>query len=165
MKTMPEDVSIRGQVRAYDGTPIRMIRVTAYRDSDPAIELGREYTNDGGNYEMSVSSGGPITLRFDTHYSLINAREWHPSVVANIDVSENTLMNRFLLKVGHDGPYMATIDALGAYQFCAVWNGADPNPEYASHAAARLGMIKFTSAELQEICGKLADLFRKRAQE
>jgi hypothetical protein len=162
---MPEDVSIRGQVRAYDGTPIRMIRVTAYRDSDPASELAREYTDDAGNYDMSVSSGGPVTLRFDTHYSLTNAREWHPSVVANVDVSRDVLMNRLLLKVGHDGPYMATIDALAAYQFCAVWNGADPNREYASHAAARLGMIKFASVELQEICSKLADLFSKQAHE
>jgi hypothetical protein len=142
-----------------------MIRVTAYRDSDPAVELAREYTNDGGNYGMFVSPGGPVTLRFDTHYSLNNAREWHPSVVANVDVSQDVLMNRFLLKVGHDGPYMATIDALAAYLFCALWDGADPSPEYASHAAARLGMIKFTLAELQEICSKLADLFSKRAQE
>ena len=161
---MAENVSINGEVRAYDGTPINMIRVTAYRDSDPASELAREYTDGGGKYTISVPSGIPVTLRFDTHYSLTNAREWHPSVVANVDGNQDVVVNRFLLKVGRDGPYMATIDALAAYHFCAMWNGADPNREYAEHAAARLGMIKFTSSDLQEICGRLAELFRRQAQ-
>jgi hypothetical protein len=161
---MAEDVSISGQVRAYNGTPIEMIRVTAYRDSDPASELERKYTDGGGKYTIVVPPGDPITLRFDTHYSLTNAREWHPSVVANVDGNQNVAVNRFLLKVGHDGPYTSTIDALAAYHFCATWNAADPNRQYAEHAAARLGMIKFTSADLQEICSKLAELFRKQAQ-
>ena len=161
---MPENISISGQVKGYDGKPINMIRVTAYRDSDPALEVQHEYTNEQGNYRLTAPAGGPLTLRFDTHYSLTNAREWHPSVVANLDEVRDLVLNRLLLRVGHDGPYTAKVDALAAYHFCAVWNEAIPNREYAEHAAARLGMIKFSSPQLQEIAGKLAELFRAQAQ-
>lgn len=161
---MPENISINGQVKGYDGKPINMIRVTVYRESDPASEVQREYTDEQGNYQITVPAGGPVTLRFDTHYSLTNAREWHPSVVANVDLDRDLILNRLLLKVGQDGPYLVTIDALAAYQFCVTWNQANPNRAYAEHAAARLGMIKFSSAELQEICNKVADLFRQQAQ-
>lgn len=161
---MAENVSISGQVKGYDGKPINMIRVTVYRDSNPAIEVQREYTNEQGLYQIMLPAGGPVTLRFDTHYSLTNAREWHPSVVANVDVDEDLTFNRTLLKVGQDGPYQATIDALAAYQFCVVWNQATPNRAYAEHAAARLGMIKFPSPALSEIANKLAELFREQAQ-
>jgi hypothetical protein len=161
---MPENISLSGQVRSYDGMPINMIRVTAYRDRDPASELQREYTDEGGNYSMTLAAGDPITVRFDTHYSLTNAREWHPSVVANLDGKQDLVLNRLLLRVGADGSYMATIDALAAYHFCTVWNHASPNRAYAEHAAARLGMIKFSFAGLQEISGKLAELFRQQAQ-
>jgi hypothetical protein len=161
---MPENVSISGQVKGYDGKPVSMIRVTIYRDRDPASEVQREYTDEQGNYQITAPTGGPMTLRFDTHYSLTNAREWHPSVVANIEGERDLVLNRLLLKVGQDGPYMATVDALAAYHFCVVWNDAVPNRAYAEHAAARLGMIKFSSPGLQEIAGKLADLFRQRAQ-
>ena len=161
---MPENVSISGQVKGYDGKSINMIRVTLYRESDPSSEVQREYTDEQGNYQITAPAGAPVTLRFDTHYSLTNAREWHPSVVANIDLDRDLILNRILLKVGQDGPYLATIDALGAYQFCAVWNQATPNRAYAEHAAARLGMIKFSLPELTEIAGKLAELFREQAQ-
>jgi hypothetical protein len=161
---MPENVSISGQVKGYEGKPINMIRVTLYRESDPAVEVQREYTNEQGNYQITAPAGGLVTLRFDTHYSLTNAREWHPSVVANVDLDRDLIFNRTLLKVGQDGPYLATIDALTAYQFCVVWNQATPNRAYAEHAAARLGMIKFPSPALTEIAGKLAELFREQAQ-
>jgi hypothetical protein len=161
---MPENISISGQVKGYDGKPINMIRVTVYRERDPASEVQREYTDEQGNYQITVPAGGPLTLRFDTHYSLTNAREWHPSVVANVDVDRDLILNRLLLKVGQDGPYLVTIDALAAYQFCLTWNQATPNRAYAEHAAARLGMIKFSSAGLQEISNKVADLFRQQAQ-
>ena len=161
---MPENVSISGQVKGYDGKPINMIRVTIYRDRDPASEVQREYTDEQGNYQMTTPASGPVTLRFDTHYSLTNAREWHPSVVANLDLDRDLILNRILLKVGQDGPYLATGDALAAYQFCVVWNHATPNRAYAEHAAARLGMIKFSSPGLSEIAGKLAEIFREQAQ-
>ena len=161
---MPENISIRGQVKGYDGKPINMIRVTIYRDSDPALEVQREYTDEQGNYWLTVPEGDPLTLRFDTHYSLTNAREWHPSVVANLDEVRDLVLNRRLLRVGQDGPYTAKVDALAAYHFCAVWNEAIPNRDYAEHAAARLGMIKFSSPGLQENASRLADLFREQAQ-
>ena len=147
----------------YEGNGVMMIRVTVYRDSDRAIELAREYTNDEGNYSISVPTGAPITVRFDTHYSLINAREWHPSVVANVDAKEDLHLNRFVLKVGFDGPYTATIDVIAAYHFCMVWNAADLNREYAAHAAARLGMLKTHEPQLQEIISKLRDHFHAQA--
>jgi hypothetical protein len=161
---MPENVSISGQVKGYDGKPVQMIRVTVYRDRDPASEVQREYTDEQGNYQITAPAGGPVTLRFDTHYSLTNAREWHPSVVANVEIDRDLILNRILLKVGQDGPYLATTDALAAYQFCAVWNHATPNRAYAEHAAARLGMIKFTTPGLSEIARRLAELFREQAQ-
>jgi hypothetical protein len=71
---MPENISISGQVKGYDGKPINMIRVTMYRESDPASEVQREYTDEQGNYQITVPAGGPMTLRFDTHYSLTNSR-------------------------------------------------------------------------------------------
>jgi hypothetical protein len=151
-------------VCAFDGSPVSMIRVTAYRDTSPASELTHEFTDANGNYRIAAPSGSPITLRFDTHYSLTNAREWHPSVVANTDASQDVLVNRFLLKVGTDVSYMAAIDALAAYQFCSVWNAANPNRQYSEHAAARLQMIKFTSAELQDTCRRLVDHFSEQAQ-
>jgi hypothetical protein len=161
---MPQNISLFGQVRDYNGTPIRMIRVTIYRDFDPANELVHDYTNDEGNYSISVPAGGPITVRFDTHYSLNNAREWHPSVVANVDAKEDLRINRFLLNVGSDGPYTVTTDALTAYHFCMVWNAADLNRGYSEHAAARLGMLKSPYRELQEICSKLRDHFHEQAR-
>jgi hypothetical protein len=156
---MPEDISIFGQVRGYDETPIHMIRVTVYRD----YELNHEYTNEEGKYSISVPPGAPITVRFDTHYSLTNAQKWHPSVVANLDAKQDVILNRFLLEVGQYGPDMVVIDALAAYQFSAVWNAADSNPEYAKHAAARLGMMKVPSV-LGSVYTKIRDHFTEQAQ-
>src|SRR5436305_6101181 len=78
-RLMAEDISIFGQVRGYDATPIAMIQVTVYRDSFESRELAHEYTDQEGKYRISVPPGTPITVRFDTHYSLTNAQEWHPS--------------------------------------------------------------------------------------
>lgn len=161
---MPQDISVFGSVSDYNGKPVPMIRVTAYRDTDPAVQLTREYTNDEGKYVMSVPSGEPITLRFDTHYSLTNAREWHPSVVANLDAKEDLRISRYLLNVGQDGPYMVTTDVLAAYHFCLVWNAADLNRAYAEIAAVRLGMFKSPYRELQEVCSKLIEHFREQAR-
>ena len=136
-----------------------MIRVTVYRD----FELKHEYTNEEGKYSISVPPGAPITMRFDTHYSLTNARTWHPSVVANVDTEQDVMLNRFLLEVGQYGPDMVVIDALAAYQFSAVWNAAHPNREYAEHAAARLGMMKVPSV-LSSVYTMIRDHFTEQAQ-
>src|SRR5262249_17145147 len=141
---MPQETSVYGQVRDHEvGTPIRMIRVTIYRDDDMRPrELTHAYTNDKGKYSISVPAGAPITVRFDTHYSLTNAREWHPSVVANVDAKQDVLINRFLLKVGSASSDMVSADILAAYLFCLVWNRADLDHKYSESASARLGMVK-----------------------
>ena len=156
---MAEVISLFGQVRGYDGTPIHMIRVTVYRD----YEVTHEYTNEEGKYSISVPPDSPITVRFDTHYSLTNARKWHPSVVANVEAKQDVALNRLLLEVGHYGPDLVVVDALAAYQFAAVWNAADPNRQYAEHAAARLGMMKVPSV-LDSVYTNIRDHFTEQAR-
>ena len=156
---MAEVISISGQVRGFNEAPIHMIRVTVYRD----YEVTHEYTNEEGRYSISLPPDSPVTVRFDTHYSLTNARKWHPSVVANIEAKEDITLNRFLLEVGHYGPDTVVVDALAAYQFSAVWNAGDSNTQYAEHAAARLGMMKVPSV-LDGIYTKIRDHFAEQAQ-
>ena len=156
---MAEVIYLSGQVRGIDETPIPMIRVTVYRD----YEITREYTNEEGRYSISLPPDSPITVRFDTHYSLTNARKWHPSVVANVEAKQNVTLNRFLLEVGRYGPDLVVVDALAAYQFAAVWNAGDSNRQYAEHAAARLGMMKVPSV-LDGVYSKIRDHFSEQAQ-
>jgi hypothetical protein len=109
---MAENITISGQLRSYDQTPIYMIKVTVYRDRH-FIHHG--YTNEEGRYEVSVPMGEPISVRFDTHHSLTNARDWHPSVVANVDATHDIVLNRFLFRVGTDeGGQTGFVDALTA---------------------------------------------------
>src|SRR3954451_6802033 len=65
-----EDVSVSGIVQTGDGAPIHMIKVTIYREDR---EVAHAFTGENGKYVMSVAKGKPITIRFDTHYSLNNA--------------------------------------------------------------------------------------------
>lgn len=68
-----------GKVQGYDGKPIFMIEVSVYRD----LELiDKSYTDNDGKYSVEVPEGEMISVLFDTHYSLNNAENWHPSVVA-----------------------------------------------------------------------------------
>lgn len=109
---MAENITISGQLRSYDQTPIYMIKVTVCRDRHFVCH---GYTNEEGRYEVSVPIGEPITVRFDTHYSLTNARDWHPSVVANVDATHDIVLNRFLFRVGTDaGGRTGFVDALAA---------------------------------------------------
>jgi hypothetical protein len=84
--TMAAEISIRGQVRNYDGSPIFMIKVSVYRGARLA-EHG--YTDDEGYYSLSLPAGEPVTVRFDTHPTLNNSRMWHPSVIANLEDQRN----------------------------------------------------------------------------
>jgi hypothetical protein len=52
--------------------------VTIYREDR---EVAHAFTSEDGKYVMSVAKGKPITVRFDTHFSLNNAKDWHPSGV------------------------------------------------------------------------------------
>jgi hypothetical protein len=157
---MSEEITISGQVRGYDRAPIHMIQVTVYRDMQ---QVDRVYTNEEGQYRIAVPAGDPITVRFDVHWSLTNAREWHPSVVANIDAKQDISLDRFLMRAGAGGSETAAVDALAAYQFCIMWTETDPNPEYAQHALARLSMLKLVTRVLVDNAMQLREYLHKQA--
>jgi hypothetical protein len=158
---MAEDIAISGRVRGYDGSPIHMIKVTVYRDQQ---YLAHVYTNEEGKYQVFVPRGEPITVRFDTHWSLTNVKEWHPSVVAIVDATKDFALDRILLRVGTDAGQTAAIDALTAYQFCAMWTATDSEPAYAEYTAFRVSQMKFTTEVLRDVQKKLEEHFREQAQ-
>jgi hypothetical protein len=158
---MAEVISISGQLRSYNQTPIHMIEVTVYRDQH-FVDHG--YSNEEGKYTISVPMGEPITVRFDTHSSLTNAREWHPSVVANVDAKKDIVLDRILMRVGTVDSETSAIDALTAYQFCAMWTARDTDSAYAEYAAFRVSQMKFTIEVLLDIQKKLEEHFRKQAR-
>ena len=155
-----EDVSVSGMVQTGDGAPIHMIKVTIYREDR---EVAHAFTGENGKYVMSVAKGKPITIRFDTHYSLNNAKEWHPSVVANVSAMKDVAVDRVLLRVGHGDGFTTFIDALSGYKFGAFCEEREPNQAYAQSAAERLGPMKLPISILQEFQRKLANHFRERA--
>jgi hypothetical protein len=159
MPTHGETMSISGVVRGYDRTPIHMIAVSVYRDTRL---VAKEYTNEEGRYEVSVATGTPITVRFDTHWSLTNARDWHPSVVANIEATKHITLDRFLMRVGMGDSETAAIDALTAYQFCAMWSTQDPNRAYAEYAAFRISQMKLITEVLSDVQRKLEEHFKNQ---
>ena len=110
------DVSVYGMVQSGDGAPIPMIKVTIYRDDR---EVTHAFTGEDGKYVVGVANGKPITIRFDTHYSLNNAKDWHPSVVANVSAMKDVAVDRVLLRVGHGDGFTGFIDALSGYEFGA----------------------------------------------
>ncbi|MFE7278315.1 carboxypeptidase regulatory-like domain-containing protein [Streptomyces sp. NPDC057623] len=144
-----------GQVRAViDKAPIAMIKVSVYRDR---TLLDKTYTNDEGRYSVEVPKGAVVTVRFDTHHSLTNAEDWHPSVVANVIADDESPLDRLLLKSGHGVDPESAVDALSGYLFAAEWeDGA-----YARTAESRLSRLKQTGEVLQEIQRKLQEYFTK----
>jgi hypothetical protein len=138
-----------------------MIQVTVYRDTQV---VDRVYTNTEGKYWVTVPAGGPMTVRFDTHATLVNARDWHASVVANIDATQDISLDRLLMRVGTVTSEIAAIDALTAYQFCALWTAQDPDQQYAEHAAFRISQMKLITAVLQDVQRRLEAHFREQAQ-
>jgi hypothetical protein len=137
-----------------------MIEGSVYRDTRV---VAKEYTNKEGKYEVSVPTGAPITVRFDTHWSLTNARDWHPSVVANVEATKDIVLDRFLMGVGMGVSETAAIDALTAYQFCATWTAGDPNPTYAEDAAFRVSQMKLITDVLRDVQQRLEEHFRNEA--
>lgn len=158
---MAENITISGRVQDYNRTPIPMIKVTAYRDLQYVDHV---YTQEDGTYAVSMPPGEPITVRFDTHYSLTNARDWHPSVVANVDATHAVVLDRVLLRVGMGDSETASVDALTAYQFCAMWTARGSEPEYAETAVARLQALKVTEEVLLDVWRILQEHFRQQAQ-
>jgi hypothetical protein len=132
-----------------------MIKVSIYRDRRL---VGDGYTEADGRYLISVPAGGPVAVRFDTHPTVNNSRQWHPSVVAHLEVEKETPLDQRLVKVGTTAGIVADIDALAAYQFAAVWTAANVvsgSEAYGKEAAARLSEMKFTEDVLREIQRKL----------
>jgi hypothetical protein len=157
-----ENVSISGMVQSGNGAPVHMIKVTIYRDDR---ELDHAFTGEDGKYAVSVATGKPVTVRFDTHFSLNNAKDWHPSVVANVSATKDVVVDRVLLRVGHGDDFTTFIDALSGYEFGAFCEDRDPNKAYAQSAAERLGPMKLPIGILQEFQRRLADHFRERGRE
>ena len=159
---MSNDITISGLVQSYEQRPIHIIQVTIYRNER---EVKRVYTDEEGRYSASVPRGTSISVRFDVHSTLINASDWHPSVVSNINAEQDISLDRVLMAVGTGGDEFAVIDALAAYQFCAFWNSLSPSPNgaYAEYAASRVMSLKPRSELMQEIQRDLAAHFNRQA--
>ena len=132
---------MHGHVLSDDGKPIFMIKVCAYRESR---EVGKAYTDEQGRYNLDIEGGMPATLLFDTHHTLNNARDWHPSLAANIDPAPDLTLNRVVTDSGHGMDDAAWIDAFSAYMFASTLSEAR-DPGYASNAAGRLGQAKINN--------------------
>lgn len=137
--------------------------------------MGYAYTNEAGMYELSIPKNGLVSIRFDTHWSLTNVTEWHPAVVFNLNIDtgsaqdiENIVLNHYLMKVGTTSGLTAEVDALAAYQLCAIWISREKNREvagkYAKSAISRLSQMKVSLHELDEFRVKLIELFSNQIQ-
>ena len=161
---MAEKVTVHGIVSDAGRKPLAMIRVLAIQEGR-VVE--RKYTSDDGSYSFEVPKG-LMTLSFDTHGTLTNARDWHPSVVANIDTNVKEMYLRYdrvLMKGGTAASDEACVDALAGYMFSLMWTARLPDPAYAEAAEARLSSMKMPSAELDKLRSQLCELFAKRAEQ
>jgi len=161
---MAEQVKIHGIVSDASHKPLAMIRVLAIQAGH---EVERTYTSDDGSYSFAVPKG-LTTLSFDTHGTLINARAWHPSVVANLDTNiegRSLHCDRVLMQVGTATSEEACVDALAGYMFSLMWTAHRPDRAYAEAARARLSSMKMRSPELDTFRSELGELFAKRARQ
>jgi hypothetical protein len=133
-----------------------MIKVVAYRDLH---EVDRAYTNHDGRFDLDIPAGSPVTVRFDTHETLTNAREWHPSVVANQPAEERTRLDRMLIPVGQDADQESFVDALCGYQFALLWARGEVEEDFGQSAAARLSTLKIVNPLLNEVRNRLEEAF------
>lgn len=138
--------------------PIPMIKVSVYRD---LALVEHTYTDTEGRYDLAIPAGDTVTVRFDTHETLNNAQDWHPSVTANVVASDEVPFDRYLLPTGHAADENSAVDALSGYLFAAgPWADAERNADYAHMAASRLSSLKQTSRVLQDIQQRLVEHFR-----
>lgn len=161
---MTEKVTVHGIVSDASRKPIALIRVLAMQEGR---EVERTYTSDDGSYSFAVPKG-LTTLSFDTHGTLTNARDWHPSVVANIDTNVEGMYlrcDRILMQGGTAASDEACIDALAGYMFSLMWTDRLPDRAYAEAAEARLLSMKMPSPELDTFRSQLGELFAKRAKQ
>ncbi|MEU9147092.1 carboxypeptidase regulatory-like domain-containing protein [Streptomyces sp. NPDC048349] len=131
-----------------------MIKVSVHRED--LSEIDHVFTDEEGRYSVAVAEGETVTVRFDTHHSLTNARDWQPSVVANVITSDTTPLDRCLLPTGHDFGAAWNTDALNGYVMAAAVNEVE---EYAPTAAYRLSMLKQPTPVLASLQRRLLDHF------
>ena len=127
---MGEKVTVHGIVSDASRKPLAMIRVLAIQAGH---EVERTYTSDDGSYSVAVPKG-LTTLSFDTHGTLTNARDWHPSVVANIDtnsVGTSLRCDRVLMQGGTAASNEACVDALAGSMFSFIRTAHRPDRPYA----------------------------------
>ena len=161
---MAEKVKVHGIVSDASRKPIAMIRVLAMQEGR---EVERTYTSDDGSYGFAVPKG-LTTLSFDTHGTLTNARDWHPSVVTNIDTNVEGMSlrcDRVLMQGGTAASDEACVDALAGYMFSLMWTAHRPDRAYAEAAKARLASMKMPSPELDTFRSQLRELFAMRAEQ
>jgi hypothetical protein len=152
-----------GRVQGYDGKPIFMIKVSVYRD----LELiDYSYTDNDGKYTIEVPEGQMISVLFDTHYSLNNAEDKHPSVVANLVCKNNVPLDRTLMGTQEAPTQIAAVDALCAYLFAAQLISTPlEKPSYAKNAASRLPQLRLANQFLRETQQNLLEYFREHARD
>ncbi|WP_328929501.1 carboxypeptidase regulatory-like domain-containing protein [Streptomyces sp. NBC_00190] len=151
-----------GHVRSlHDKDPILMIKVSVYRGDLTAID--HVFTNDEGRYDVEIPAGATVTVRFDTHHSLNNAEDWQPSVVANVVASDDTPLDRYLVRRGHDSDAVSAMDALSGYLIAAASSDVEGDAQYADTAVKRLAMLKQHTRVLQDLQQKLLDHFAEQA--
>ncbi|MGP3636716.1 carboxypeptidase regulatory-like domain-containing protein [Streptomyces sp. 24-1644] len=150
-----------GYVRAIPGKePIFMIKVSVYRGDLSLIDRG--YTDEEGRYEVEIPEGESVTVRFDTHHSLTNAEEWHPSVVANVIADNAAPLDRYLVRRGQDSDEASSMDALNGYLAAAASSDIEADAQYAPTAVRRLSMLKQPSRALQGLQEGLIQHFREQ---
>src|SRR5262249_13908797 len=160
---MAEKVTIHGIVSDASRKPLHMIRVLAFQEGR---EIERKYTSEDGRYSFEVPRV-LTTLSFDMHGTLTNPRDWHPSVVVNIDTNVEGMYlrcDRVLMKVGTADSDEACVDALARYMFSLMWTARLPDRAYADAAVARLSSMKMPLPELDKLRGQLLELFGERAR-
>ncbi|MEU6593995.1 carboxypeptidase regulatory-like domain-containing protein [Streptomyces sp. NPDC046881] len=130
-----------------------MIKVSVYRPDLTLID--HTYTNDDGHYSVDVPAGELVTVRFDTHHTLVNARRWQPSLVANVPADDHTALDRYLLPVGDFADTATGVDVLAAFLLATASHedadGDAPEESYASAARARLSQIKENTPFLDDV--------------
>lgn len=155
-------ITISGSVSDYGGAPINAIKVSVYRNT---AFVDKAYTDGSGHYDVAVSQGEPVTVWFDTHPTLTNSREWHPSVVASLNAQQSFVLDRRLVRVGETGGDSADVDVLAAYQFATMFIEFDPGSTYSLYpasAAERISRLKLPTDVLRKIHSHVAEFFESR---
>jgi hypothetical protein len=158
-------ITISGVVRDYDGVPIHVIKVSVYRDT---VFVEKTFTDESGRYMVTIPSGDPVTIWFDTHPTLNEADRWHPSVVSSLSAQKSLVLDRHLVKVGETGGESADVDALAAYQFAAMFIQRDRgsiDDLYPALAARRMSQLKVPTQVLQRAHSDVMEFFRSRPED